>query len=131
MTFRELLEIVEWENVKESIMNLYPSYQHSIAGFESAFNELKKIDPPNGNTSLEIVIEKDDDGSRVFGHENDEEWAVEYTSWDKWLNFRVRESDLQMMSKADYVAHCLWELTWNGYTNQKVIEAISDLDNLD
>jgi hypothetical protein len=39
----------------------------------------------------------------------------------------ITEESLKNFSELDILAHCLWEMTWHGYTNRSIQARMKDL----
>ncbi len=48
--------------------------------------------------------------------------------WVKWLAIRVPDSLLEKMTPAEIVAHCVWEMTFYGFTQEKIAELRTELE---
>jgi len=55
--------------------------------------------------------------------ENDpERYGLDLFRWEEWLAIRVPQSVLEKMSATDVVAHRVWEMTFYGFTQEKIAE---------
>lgn len=47
-------------------------------------------------------------------------FAIEYIDWDTWLNCNIFEYKNTKFSDEEIVAHCLYEMTFCGYSNDDI-----------
>jgi hypothetical protein len=49
-------------------------------------------------------------------------WALDFTRWGDWLGMEFDKKTIQRkFPKLDMLVHCLWEMTWEGYSDKQVI----------
>lgn len=126
MLFHELLHQVTWNEVKNRLVALYPEQMHNLPGYEQVFTELLTLSPREGKSSTSILVRFFDDrydvaGMNDSGNNEGSFIALDFCDWDEWLGFSVHEETLKL-GPADIVAHCLHELTWNGFTQDRIRE---------
>jgi hypothetical protein len=67
------------------------------------------------------------DGSlREDGQE--ESWGLFLLDWDEWLGMDIERDTLEKNSELDVLCHCFWEMTWCGYSMDKVEKFRTRLD---
>ena len=54
-------------------------------------------------------------------------YAIEYTPWSEWLGCEVDRKVLRKMTSEEIAAHCLWEMTFAGFTQDKIRREINML----
>jgi hypothetical protein len=47
-------------------------------------------------------------------------YAIEFRPWDEWLGMGIRDEDLQEIGHLSMLCHCLYELTFVGFSNEEV-----------
>jgi hypothetical protein len=139
MIFKELLAKYSDEDAINRVMVLYPDQQKNKAGYVKAIAELRKKRAQKTDVSIKVetMLAKDDPfaepedkdwidicGKKASGDEN---WALDLTSWNEWLSMPITEESLKNFSELDILAHCLWEMTWHGYTNRSIQARMKDL----
>lgn len=133
ITFKDILAKSSWQNVEKEIINNYPDYKNNILGFKKVYFELFNLVPIENKDQLYINIEENYEGSKiyyeVFGkQENDKtKYALEFTRWEKWLDFYVPEKVFEKFTEDEIIVHCLWEITWLGFDQAIIQEQINDL----
>lgn len=50
--------------------------------------------------------------------------------WDEWLGMEIEAEILERYSELDILCHCFWEMTWCGYSMEKVKKFRKRLDRL-
>lgn len=61
--------------------------------------------------------------------ENDSErYGLDLSRWEEWLAVRVPQSLLDAMPGAAIVAHCVWEMTFYGFTQDRIAETRTELE---
>lgn len=56
-------------------------------------------------------------------------YALELCPWERWLGFVVRMRDLRRFGPDDYVAACLWEMTFFGYSKDAIQTVKQELND--
>lgn len=122
-TFRDVLMETEWENVQERFVVLYPDEAKSIDGYRNVYHTLKELNAKSNEDDTTIVINFVPDeekpyygvSGKVLGKEL--LYGLEFCDWTEWLGYYMGETDF---SNEDFVAHCLWEMTWWGFTQEDI-----------
>lgn len=140
MTFRSLLFSVTWADVSIALVAAYPDTSISdLVGYSRVRDILYSITPVPSTTRISInwvdpdprFSEPDDVGywdvsglddvrDAKEGYETPMKWAIEFTPWGEWLGMEIDKDTLAKLSPADILAHCLWEMTFCGYTQEEV-----------
>jgi len=42
-------------------------------------------------------------------------WALDLTSWSEWMGMGIEEESYKTVTPEEFVAHCLWEMTFFGF----------------
>jgi hypothetical protein len=58
-----------------------------------------------------------------------ERYGLDLSRWEEWLAVRVPQSLLDKMMATEIVAHCLWEMTFYGFTQEKIAAFRAELEN--
>ncbi len=140
MQLHALLAQTGWPEVRASLLRAYPACAPMIDALADAFAELGTLTPVPG--TMRIVLEPsrlpDEAGTMacvVFGRDGsffpgqDDVPATErvlarhdlsFTGWQEWLGMTVDADGLQAHGAAAVLAHCLREMTFNGFSAQRV-----------
>ena len=138
MTFAEVLERSLWGEVEAELLYSYPDAESELGKFETVFRSLLYLTPVD--SSLRIVISeakeagelpevsgRDDASEFKNGDSEDIEYALDFQPWDEWLGMSIDPLALQTLGLARVAAHCLYELTFWGFSESEVVAARRDL----
>lgn len=133
MKLKEYIKGADFESIWKHFIKWYPDQINSREGYEKVWKELHSLEPINDltHTNMRIVVayvpaEPEFDAEEwydVSGHSDEEDcnWALEYTEWEKWLDFEIDSETYNKFDKEFVIAHVLWEMTWSGF-DQKTIQ---------
>jgi hypothetical protein len=153
MKLLELLQKTSWNNVKQCLLEVYPDSDSSL--YEKHFLQLRYLKPQltKMRIVLEVVTAKNEDDETyvdVYGQDGtkhqeleDFKWyseqarteigtqevkyALDFTSWEEWLEMVIEPNTLLEFSDAQVIAHCLWEMTFHGFEQHKIQTQIEEL----
>lgn len=133
--FWDLIQACTFGDVEKSILRFYPGQKKNISGYKYVFETLRHMRHRRNKEGMTIRIEKVGRGKNQYvdvsgkcATDDHESYALEYTSWAKWLGYDVDQTALKKMTKEDIVAHCLWEMTFIGFTQDKIRQKIAALN---
>lgn len=137
MTFKKLIESNTWSQVSPIFLNLYPDAKDDLSGYESVFKKLESIVAEKTDISIVIYKEKDDDEEYldVSGlHNNpknkEDEYpqGIELVPWHKWLGMDISRETLENYSALEIIAHCLYEMTFAGFSEEDIPRALRSIE---
>jgi hypothetical protein len=141
ITLNDLIAQVKFDDIKKALIENYPNQTRNIEGYEKVFNELQLMTPvarTNENWQLDVhmvnpLFEDEEPYMDVSGlwlnsTEPEQHWALEFTPWEEWLSIFVNKQQVETLGKETYVAHCLWEMTFNGFEQETIQDKINMLD---
>ena len=114
-----------------SILSKFKEIYHeagSIKKYEKLLKELKNTIPEEIDISIVITKENDDNeiyfdvSGRHNNPRNKEETftqGIEFVPWNKWLGMDVSKESLDQFSEKEIIVHCLYEMTFLGFSNGK------------
>jgi len=151
MKFKDLIDKYKWDGVYSTFMQLYLDQEKNIEGYKRVFEELRTLEPVE--TKMCIVIEDvfDEYDKEYCAHvsgkdgtlnkESDPEhfkedevgnqevlYAIEFTDWAEWLAMEIEQEYLSKYSELDIIGHCLWEMTFYGFTQEKIKKQSAQLE---
>jgi len=151
MKFKDLIDKYKWDDVYSTFMQLYLDQEKNIEGYKRVFEELRTLEPVE--TKMCIVIEdvfdeydkeycahvsgKDGTLNKESGPEHFKEdevgnqgvlYAIEFTDWAEWLAMEIEQESLSKYSELDIIGHCLWEMTFYGFTQEKIKKQLAQLE---
>lgn len=133
--FKDIIRACAFKKVKGALLKLYPDLKKLIKGYKYVFNTLKLMRPKYSKKGMIIDIEKVGRGKNAYFSVSGvctekgikQSYAIEYTPWSEWLGCEVDKQVLKKMTKEEIAAHCLWEMTFAGFTQDKIRREINML----
>lgn len=151
MKFKESLSKYEWDDIEPILVKLYPDQEKNLAGYRRVFETLRTIQPVE--TEMRLVLENVWDEftgehyASVSGKDGtlmkdlvppvpvDEEagnrevsYGIEFTDWAEWLDMEIEPETLSRYAEVDIIVHCLWEMTFFGYSQQDIKKTAEELE---
>ena len=151
MKFKELINKYTWNEVRSIFLKLYPDQKKNIEGYKQVFNELQTIKPVE--TKMRIVIEdvfdeydkeyytnvsgKDGTLNKEINLEHFKDdrignqglsYGIEFTDWAEWLAMDIDHESLTKYSELEIIGHCLWEMTFYGFTREAIRAQLTQLE---
>ena len=145
MKLNRLVATQSWEEVWAALLRLYPDQEKGIEGYRYVFETLNTLTP--AETIMRICIEAvvDEDTGDTYhdvsgkdgtlhkeqidvpeqfrqGDRGEQEvsWASNSGDWAEWLGMEIDPDTLTRYAEPDIIAHCLWEMTFFGYTPEDI-----------
>ncbi len=136
ITLYQLIREVKFDDVFDRLCYYFPDQKDSRDGYEGAFKELlsKKLGKHRLD-DLFIHVEKDEyEGKEyldVCGKKlhSDMRYGIEFCKWSEWASMFIANETLNSLSREDIVAGCLWEMTFDGFSENTVMEHKNKLFN--
>lgn len=123
----------DYETVADRLVELYPDMKSSREGYIDVMKNLQTLKSKRSKMKIEVAeVEDWFDKSKyihVSGIMAGEEmgYAIEYTRWEEWLDMEILKESLKQFSELDIYCHCLWEMTWSGFSQEPIQEKIESL----
>lgn len=136
MNLYDLVHKHAWEDIQAALVRLYPDHESELDGYRRVFEKLQGLSPVQSPLRLLIQLvysehtqefhiemkgigpdQKDGGTGSLFG--------LEFTPWEKWLGMELAAKTLEDFSEFDILAHCLYEMTLFGFT-QDDIKAVEE-----
>ena len=140
MTFRELIHKCPYKRVFNALHKRYyygnpkETIEKADLGYLGVYKALEQM-PLNQNADWEIhVLEKIDDPDGDYmdtcyhNIEEDETYAIDLTAWSELIDCEVKK--LADISDIECVGHILWEITFYGFSEDKVKAVKDEMDEL-
>jgi hypothetical protein len=138
-TLRDLVLNVQEAAVVEGIARFYDQREtqwlpHAVA---DVLGQLRTLAPdlagPRYQLSIELTppVDPKDKPFRDISciKEGDpDRCGPDLSPWDEWLALRVPQSLLDKMTAAEIIAHCVWEVTFYGFTQEKIAAFRAELE---
>jgi len=126
MKLAGLISVNKDKEIIDKLVQLYPEQKKNRKKYKKALYEIRRLKPKK--TDVSIVLERHGRYTHVSGIDNkDEVFAIEFTSWNEWVNMDINKYTIKRYPKLNILAHCLWEMTFCGFTNKAVKTSWKDL----
>jgi len=133
--FKDIVRSCFFKVVKDALLELYPNQKQNIKGYKYVFQTLRLMRPGYNKEGMVIVIERVGRGKNAYFSVSGvctqkgvkQSYGIEYTPWSKWLGCEVNKQVLKKMKKEEITAHCLWEMTFAGFTQERIRRKINRL----
>jgi len=138
MNLSELISRYSWAEVKPVYLRLYAKEKRRRKKQE-AFEYIRSLKPAESNMRIHIEFQEDEDGGYhdVSGRdgslrENGQEecFGLFPMDWDEWLGMEIEADTLEKYPELDILCHVFWEMTWCGYSMEKVKKFRKRLDRI-
>jgi len=133
MTLKSLIYKYDSEQIVKRLIELYPDQEPE--GYFDVLRELLHL--PSKKSNLKILVEELGDvyDKKDYVHVSGKDkkgviWAIEFIDWKEWLEMEFTQDSLDYFSELDLVCHCLWEMTFCGYSNREVKKETFKLFNM-
>ena len=150
MKFYDLIDRYTWAEVYPALFQLYPDQEKGAEGYRQVYETLCSLSPVETNMRIciesvtndldgeiyEDVSGKDGRTRREASPEIDwddeqgrieESFGIEFTDWAEWLGMEIDAETATRYSELEIIGRCLWEMTFFGYTQEKIREIMDDI----
>lgn len=126
--FKNIVRSCAFKKVKDALLELYPGQKKLIEGYKYVFETLKLMRPRYSKKGMVIDIRRVGRGKNAYFDVSGvcaqadikKLYALEYTPWSEWLGCEVDREVLKKMPMDEIAAHCIWEMTFMGFTQNKI-----------
>ena len=129
MTVHEILLRQSWQDVKQAILKLYPRQRRNLKhrrGYCAVFRKVQNIQPADTGYLLRIEDISDEENSLYYdvyylnGIDHNDHYSLAGDVWANIMGLTVSESLVQQFGEPAIVVHCLYEMTFYGFTEEKI-----------
>ncbi|MHA1503362.1 MAG: DUF6557 family protein [Candidatus Heimdallarchaeota archaeon] len=127
MILKELVDAHEWKIIRKRLRELYPKdARRSMWKFKKSFAILKKLESQESNDGIKLRIDLIKEQHGVWYDVSGEKegdfllWGLGFHSWEEWLGMEIHPKTFDICNHLDIVVHCLWEMTFYGFTPEKI-----------
>lgn len=135
MILKQIFANCNWLSVWKRLVILYPDQKESEEIYRVVFQQLQLLNP--SQTDLILVLEEkanelnptpyiDVSGKRINETMG---YALEFSPWENWLGMELDKITLREFSDYDIVAHCLYEMTFIGYSQDEIKQQLEELNS--
>lgn len=123
VTLKKLLMQTNFYDIMTSMLKSHPNEKKSVIGYANVYQYLicnKK--PVRTNGLLRCVREQynDQECVDIYGVFNHKGYAISFVDWGEWINMNVERETLDNFTYAEICAAALYEMTYHGFTEEKV-----------
>lgn len=128
MKIRDLMVKTTFKKVWKELRKLHNAKKSKL-GYMNVWVELLNIKriPKSDGTLIEVYKGTDSYDKKeyyaVHGLKDNQQWALEYSTFPTWLSWDITKETLSNHTVEFVLAHILWEMTWNGYSNKSIWKA--------
>lgn len=135
MILKEIINQVQWKDVAIAIVTEHPWCRKSLEGFRIVFETLRLMESVESEYSIKFeytsdILKPEYKYPDVVGVKEgvDERWSLSFCPWKEWLGMVVCQEALEGFSASQIVANCLYEMTFFGFTEEKINQEMQKLD---
>ena len=120
MILAKIIETLSHDEMHECFLKCYPAAD--VTAHLKVFDELRSLQPVDDETTKIHIEVKPGEYAAVYGITpgDDKRWAIQFERWENWLGMEIEESTRKRLSPVEIVAHCLWEMTFEGFEQEKI-----------
>jgi hypothetical protein len=139
MKFSEIVSRYAWPEVEPVYHRLYPKEKRRRKKPREAFDYIRSVKPADANMRIYIEFQDDEEGGyhNVSGKDGslredgeEERFGLFLVDWDEWLGMEIGADTLEKYSELEILCHIFWEMTWCGYSMEKVEKFRKRLDRI-
>ena len=137
MKLKQILLTYTWPAILPVFLKTYPEAEENINGYQIVFEKLVIMSPKEIDMSIVITKEKDGDDEYIDvsglhnNPKNKEETysqGIELVSWREWLGMDISKESLANFSESEIIVHCIYEMTFDGFTEEVIQEKINKIE---
>lgn len=137
-TLRDIFAKAETGDVIEIVQRIYePDAEWLPEAIADVLDELRRLTPDESGGKYELHIEPTvplEPDDQPFWEvwcskqHDPERYGLDLSPWEEWLAIEVPQSLQDAMSNAEIAAHCIWDMTFYGFTQERIAETHAELD---
>ena len=143
MTLRDLIvkNDIKWEDVKHQLI-LENGEVDARIGFPSYYEVFRYLKEGKVKDSFELPdfeikltrCKDDYDGEieeyvDVSGYKNGKYYAIEFCTWDKWINANLTKQTLDGFTPLEIICYCMMEMTFISFDEEEIQKTLEDMEN--
>lgn len=134
-----LISRYTWQEVEPAYLELYSKEKRKRKRAREAFEYIQSLKPVGSVIRIHLEYQDDEEGgyNDVSGRDGslredgqEESYSLFLVDWDEWLGMEIGAETLEKYSELDILCHCFWEMTWCGYSMEKVKKFRKNLERL-
>ncbi len=132
MKVLQLIQKNSFNNVIKTLISLFPKEKYITSKYKKLYMQLKQLNSLTRKETIFIEFNKSGECYDViFRYRNDNQhYAVDFIKRKILVNMKVSKETLSKYSEAEIIAHFLYEITWWGFDERKLLkEAKESINN--
>jgi hypothetical protein len=136
VTVGELIHSLKKDDVLAKLKDLYQGPGEDPEGYEEVWEKLKGMQLQTTTITVYISQRQSFSNSNIYidvsGKEPSEDqlYAIEFVPWPQWLTMEITVApELEPMSDIEKLAHCLYEMTWAGYSQETIADELEIIND--
>lgn len=131
ISLKKMLSDTNFYDIMTAMFESHPDEKKNIIGYFDVYKSIityKKGIKTNG--MLRCKKETWDNGYcvEIYGVFNHKVYAIDFLRWSEWVNMNVEKDTLESFTSEEICAAALYEMTFHGYTEEKVEKEYSYLE---
>lgn len=132
---KNLIDKISYLDVYKCLKACYELDHNTIIGHLHVLYQWRNMEPIPSNMVIVAQMVEDPEGSywHINGEIPDSEYdscGLDFTPWAEWLGMEYRKP--KDLSDEEFVAHCLWEATFYGFTEDAIKNIYQEVcENID
>lgn len=134
MNLQDLLYKTMYVDIEKQLINLYPEDRQSVMNgkYKEFYFLLMQMNPSYKKASININPIGDTNILwEIVAVLDDEEYALDMAPWEDWLGLSVSENIFDYMSSSEFIARCLWNMSFLGFNFEDRKNRIDKLSKID
>lgn len=125
MTLKELISNTQAEDIITTLVSYYHPSEYSLKGYVQLLESLKAKEMSATMCRIAVEHATDPEGveyEHVYGimPGDEQTYGLELCERKEWLGMGIDPSTLERYSPAEIIAHCLYEMTFFGFSDEDV-----------
>lgn len=136
MILKDLILKIDFKDAFDAIVTNYPDTESTPGckdslrkDYEKVYEDLKKKKTSLNDKVIFFKKEDADESISVYIVDKGKEWATDFMPFNKYVNMKLSDQVLGQYSEEDIVAHCLFDMTFYGFSEKKVKSKRDELNN--
>jgi tetratricopeptide (TPR) repeat protein len=135
--FAELIKKYTWATVEPVFIKEYPKWKKATNDYDLIFRQLQNLTTVKGRDDMTIHIHYDGhiDIRAYENHpqtpEDDKGYGITITPWEECLGMDVAGTTIEDYSDEEIISHCLWEITFYGYSQETIKKTVDEWRNVE
>ncbi len=138
MTFKELISRNKWEDVKATLLQLFPDQDELMDAYENVYKELLQREPVSSTYSIQIDPNTDEEyteeefevnciSDELDEETGEEDWTdIELEPWENSLGMQISTKTIEEFTELEIIVHCLNQMTMLGFTEEDIRAEIQE-----